>query len=611
MQYDAIGSLRGRLRARSAALRAALGIALLAAVSAPVAAQDSVAAALSRGDSAWTAGDRQRARAAYQQVVDADSAAAPRAIFRLATLLAWANDYPRSLALFRRYNRIEPEDAAGRIALARTLAWASRYGESVALYDSIVAADSTARDAVLGGAQALAWASKLGESMRRYERWLASHPDDIEARLALAQTMAWDGRLDEADALYRRLASTGAGAAADKGIARIAAWRGDLAHSEELWRGLTERYPADAEAWTGLAQVLRWRGDPRAARRALGSALAADPRDGDARSQLAWVNAELASAVEPSIVSSFDRDRNYSTLMMVRGTIAPALDGLQVIASRRDATLGERYSTATLARGSATSVRLAASQPVGGRLTIRGEAGVTRLARQSDDAGTAAGDGRTVMMGAWAARATVRAARALGIGVAASRMPFDETAMLIARGLAIQSVDADADLALPLRLAVSASASHASVEGGAVANDRNAFTGALRWQASHGLMLGASARTQGYRADGRSDAYFSPARFTLLELTTSLTTGRELGWWGTIEGGAGPQTLLFHSIAPGERGVVSRKTAERIAIGAGYRFAPGLEIGISAGAANAASPTAVGVADYRAYVLGIRARVPL
>jgi tetratricopeptide (TPR) repeat protein len=590
----------------------ALGVALSIAAAGQLRAQDAAALALDRGDSAWAAGDRALARDSYQRVVDADSASSPRAVFRLATLLAWANEFPRSLALYRFYNRLESRDHGGRVALARTLAWAGRYDESVALYDSVVAGDSSARDAVLGGAQALAWESKYAESMRRLGRWMASHPDDIEARLAFAQTLAWDGRLREAEAMYVRLAGEGAGIGAEKGLARVVAWDGDLERSESLWRGLAARVPSDPEVWTGLAQVLRWRGHLRAARIALGSALAADPQDRDARAQLRSVDAELASAIEPSVVSSFDRDENYSTLLTVGATIAPLLDGrLMLTASRRDASLGDSHGGATLARGSATGLRVTASQPFGDRLTVRAEAGATRLAEQSPGAGAPAGARRAVTIGSWSARATGRPWRALALGVAASRTALDETASLIARGMAIQSVDGDADVALPLRLSVSASVSHASVQGGSVANDRDAFTGAVRWQARRQLFVGAGARTMGYRADGRPDAYFSPARFALIELTTGWTLGRELGWWGTLDGGVGPQAIRFHSAAAGEPGVVSRKLAERVSLGAGYRFAPGLEIGISAGAANVASSTAVGVADYRAYVLGVRGRVTL
>ena len=585
---------------------------LLALAAGALSAQDRSAAALARGDSAWDAGNHALARQSYQQVIDADSARAARAVYRLATLNAWSNDLPSALALFQFYRKIEPRDDAGPVAMARTLAWASRFDESIALYDSVVARDSTARDAVLGAAQALAWASRLAESIGRYRRWTRSHSDDVEARLALAQALAWDGRLGESEAMYAKLSNDGAGASADKGMARVAAWRGDLDRSEEMWRALATRFPGDAEVWTGLAQVLRWSGHAAAARDALGRALVADPRYGDARNQLPWVAAELASALEPSVVTAFDRDRNYSTLAAVSASVTPPFDGrIVVTASRREASLGERYGGATLARGSATGLRVAATQLLDRGVTLRGALGATRLAPRAGDVPFAAAPGRTVMIASWAARASVHPWRTLGIGIGASRDPFDETATLIARGLAIQSIDGDAELALPGRLAVAAGASHADVDGGSVANARNAFTGSGRWRARRGLVVGVGARTFGYRANGRPDAYFSPARFTLVEFTTAWSLGHELGWWGTIDGGAGPQAIRFHSTDPGVRGDASRKLAERVAISAGFRFAPGFEAGISAGVANVASPTAIGVADYRAYTIGIRGRMRL
>lgn len=138
----------------------------------------------------------------------------------------------------------------------------------------------------------------------------AGHPGDAEAELGLARTLAWAGRLDEAEARYREIAARGPSPDAQKGVARMAAWRGDLVRSERLWRHLSARYPQDPEAWTGLAQVLRWAGRPALAEDALRTALAAEPSYGDARVQLRWVGAELASSAEPTAVVVEDSDRN-------------------------------------------------------------------------------------------------------------------------------------------------------------------------------------------------------------------------------------------------------------------------------------------------------------
>ena len=533
---------------------------------------------LARGDSAWAAGEPSVAVGAYRAFVAADSTAAPRAVFRLATLLARARTFPEAARLFRLYRTLAPRDAEGPIGLARTLAWSGRLDESIALFDTVVAADSSARDAVLGGAQALAWASRRNEAIGRYERWLAAHPSDREAEM---------------------------------GLARVSAWNGDLRRSERLWRDLTTRFPNDADAWTGLAQVVRWRGDPAGARRALQAALAADSNHEEARAQLSAIGAELASAIEPSVVTSVDRDRNASAIATLTASLAPEFGGRVAIGlSRREASLAAAGGT-TLARGSATAVRAAASHDVGARWAVHAGGGATRLSPRAVDARSPSPTGRPVTIGTWNAGLRGDISRTSDFGVNVSRSAFDETAMLIAHGLAVQSFDADGRLALPARMTLTVNAERAAVEGGSVPNDRRSAGAAATWRADARLALGISARSDGYRRDGRRDGYFSPARLALLELTAACTGGAPRGWWWTAEGGLGQQTIRFQSLTPGVRGDRSGKLAERVALGAGYRFAPGVEFGASAGAANSASTAAIGVAGYRAYTAAVHGRLTL
>lgn len=560
----------------AAPLRAAL---LGVAVSARLAgAQLADSTLLARGDSAWAAGNASVAEEAYRAVVAADSAAAPRAVFRLATLLARARSFPEATRLFRLYRALSPGDVEGPIGLARTFAWSGRLDESVALFDTVVAADSSARDAVLGGAQALAWGARRSEAIRRYERWLATHPSDREAQM---------------------------------GLARVTAWDGDLRRSERLWRDLTTRFPDDADAWTGLAQVVRWRGDPAAARRVLEAALAADANHEEARAQLAAIDAELASAIEPTVITSADRDRNASVIATVTASLAPEFGGRVAIGlSRREASLGGAGGT-TLVRGSSTAVRAAASHDFGARWTVHAAAGATHLAPRAGDAQSPSPARRPLTIGTWNAGLRGDITRMSSVGVDVSRSAFDETATLIAHGLAVQSLEGSGRLALPARVTVSVNAARASVEGGSVPNDRRSGGAAATWRAASRLALGISARGEGYRRDGRRDGYFSPARLALVELTTAWTAGAPRGWWWTVEGGAGQQTIRFQSLAPGARGALSRKPAERLTLGAGYRFGRGVELGASAGAANSASAAAIGVAGYRAYTVAVRGRLTL
>jgi tetratricopeptide (TPR) repeat protein len=151
---------------------------------------------LASADQAWKAGKYDDAFDQYSAVLRRDSTSA-RAVFRVATLLGWRNDFDGSVSLFRLYVRMAPGDDDGRIGLARSLAWSGRFDQSVALCDSVLAANPGQRDAVLLAAQAIAWSGNLQRAIARYRRWLAAHGDDSEAWTALAQTWRWAGRAEE------------------------------------------------------------------------------------------------------------------------------------------------------------------------------------------------------------------------------------------------------------------------------------------------------------------------------------------------------------------------------------------------------------------------------
>src|SRR5205814_10164722 len=166
-----------------------------------------LAEVLASADQAWSAGKYDDAFDRYQAVLRRDSTAA-RAVFRVATVLAWRNDLNRSVSLFRLYARIAPGDEDGRIGLARSLAWSGRYDQSIALSDSVLAANPRQREAALLAAQAMAWSGNLQGAIGRYQRWLTTHNVDAEAWTGLAQVWRWAGRPEETrQALRRALAA--------------------------------------------------------------------------------------------------------------------------------------------------------------------------------------------------------------------------------------------------------------------------------------------------------------------------------------------------------------------------------------------------------------------
>ncbi|HEU5218114.1 MAG TPA: tetratricopeptide repeat protein, partial [Gemmatimonadales bacterium] len=237
--------------------------------------------AIRSGDSAWTAGRYPVAREAYARVLALDSVKSSRSVYRLAVLHTWDGDLKGSLPLFALYIRLEPRDEEGRLALARAYAWKGNTAAAVAIFDSILSRDHTYRDAALGGALALVWAGKYDAALARYDKWLIQNPRDIEAGLARARSLAWAGRLTQSERAYTALGKGGENLETQKGIAMVAAWRGDLGRSERIWRRLSAQAPMDAEVWVGLAQVQRWAGRSEDAKTALERALAANPSNAD------------------------------------------------------------------------------------------------------------------------------------------------------------------------------------------------------------------------------------------------------------------------------------------------------------------------------------------
>lgn len=597
-RFRAAASVRRPARVLLFAACTAFGIAPLR-----LAAQSPAAAQAVTGDSAWSAGDRKAALQAYARAVALDAQHSSRAVYRLGVLLAENDRLPEALVQLRHYVRMEPRDSEGVVTLARTLAWAGRYDESLATYEALLLRDRTYRDAALGAAQTQSWAGRSADAVQRYRAWLSSNPGDGEAELALARALSWGGDLAAAESAYAVLASRGTAMPdAEKGIARVAAWRGDLVRSERLWRAFNLRHPADPEGWTGLAQVLRWTGRPALAASALRSALAAEPGYGDARTQLRWVEADLRPAADPTVVYSNDSDRNSSTLYSAQGSVlAPWGARVLVGASAR---LAELPQGAAITRGQSYGGRIATRwAPLAGRVTFGGELGVR--ATRSERAGDAPVPSRTFLVAG--ARVGAQPWQAITLGLGVSRAPFDETAALIRSGIVTTSTDADLSIALPARLSLSAGVGHTALAGDTSRNTRLASSVALRWSPRRTASLGVAARGFGYDREAR-EGYFAPRRYQLTELNARASLGRELGWDAEIEGGLGAQR-----ITPWAAGAtVNARRAERLAGGVIYRFAPGMELGLTAGYANVAPPQAVeGETSYRAYTLALRGRLTL
>ncbi len=548
--------------------------------------------ALARADSAYQAGAYPLAQALYEGIVARESSPASIAVFRLATLRSWDNRLDEAVALYRRYIIQEPRDAEGRIALARTLAWGGHYSSSIATYDSLIASNQGTRDATLGRAQTMAWAGRLEEALASYKVWTRDHPTDREASMDYARALAWNNQMEDAEVLYTELARTG-NATATKGLARVIGWRGDLQRSERTWRQVLVTDPADPEALTGLAQVLSWQGRQSDAETALEQALRANPAYGDARTLLREVRADLRPSVTITGVGINDSDDNRSTVLMIDYVARALWNG----------SVGGRYTERSANFSAIDSRAHAVSlfgrwQPAGSSWQIRADGGVTR---HSSTFVPSTSRQRTI--GSGGLRVSGNVGRSLIVGLSGSRMPFDETALLIANGVVSSELGAEAQITLPAHFTLSGGASHARLTGGTSENSRNAFSSTLRWSNNRRWSLAVGGRQFGYDTTSFGDGYFAPRRYTLVEAGARTHVGANLGWNGDADVGLGSQNIGLFGSKAGSR------LAERAALTLGYRFDPAREVSASGGYANVAAPGQSSGSEYKWYTFSLRARL--
>ncbi|GAC1647141.1 MAG: hypothetical protein NVS4B3_00720 [Gemmatimonadaceae bacterium] len=468
-------------------------------------------------------------------------------------------------------------------------AWdAGRHAEARRGYAAVVALDTTAvLRAVFRLAKLHAWAGHYEEALTLYAAYRRLAPDDSDGRIGVAQTLSWAGRFVEAERAYADLADLNPPESV-KGRARLAAWRGDIALSEALWREATERFPDDAEGWVGLARALSARGRPVQADKALGRALDAQPEDVEARNLRELLAPELRANVEPMVTWAEDSDDNRATAFATTATLPP-LDvvRVRVLASQRAAQTG-RATGASTSGGVAVRFRPTATTD------LHASIGASQLRARVQ---TRAVPSRAVATGGLhvVVRATPRAA----IGGGISRDVVDETAPLIAAGIVSTSANVEGKVVLPPGVMTAFTVEHSALQG-ATPNRRWSAAAAVRQRARLGLTVGLASRAFGFEKK-TTDGYFAPHRFVLIEATVHGAWGDGRGWFTDTEGGVGRQTIDL-----GAGGVA--RGAMRLALSAGYRTARGRELVARWAYANAAGGVAVAdAAGYEARLLTLRA----
>ena len=152
-----------------------------------------LAAQEAQGDSAWSRGRYDEARAAYERVLAKDPNAAV-ANLRIGVMLSWRGRLDSAMTYIARARAADPSDVETRLVQARVLSWKKRYDAALALYDSVLADHPDVRDALFGKAQVSAWRGLLAAAEEEYRAILARDPRDADALVGLGYVYHWQGK---------------------------------------------------------------------------------------------------------------------------------------------------------------------------------------------------------------------------------------------------------------------------------------------------------------------------------------------------------------------------------------------------------------------------------
>ena len=516
------------------------GVALLAFLVLGVSAPRRLAAQTEEADGYWAAGDYRSARTAYELVLISDLANV-RANLRLGILLSWDSKLDSSLVMLRRARAEDPADVDLELAEARVLSWAGRTDAAVAHYDSVIARAPGTRDAWLGKALTLGWAGRYDEADAAYVHWLTVVPSDEEALV---------------------------------GRARLRAWQGDLGSARALYGESLALQPGSAAALAGLAQVDRWDGHERAALARADSALKLSPNDRDARQ----LQRELRAALRPQLQFTFGwgLDSDGNTTFWETATASQSIaDGVTL-----NGSVGLLQASDPFTRGGRTLGELGISWSRG-KFGVGAGLGVRQL---SPEAGTSRSSATARASISW------RPSPRIGVGIGYGRVPFDETAGLIARDLDVQSLEANADVKAARHLAVSLGVGAGWLNDG---NGRQSFLAAATWSFARYFFAGPYYRRLEY--DQAGIGYFAPHPYQLAELRGG--ANRAWGDWGArLTGGLGTQTI----------GAGASQSAWHTDLRLTRRLRVVDEIALFGGITNAASASTTGAFKYKTAGLSVR-----
>ncbi|HZD04502.1 MAG TPA: tetratricopeptide repeat protein [Longimicrobiales bacterium] len=562
-----------------------------------------------KADTAWLAGDTDRAFDLYRRRL----AAFPteeRTLHRLALLYAWREDYDHSLELFDHLLELDPLNREARVDRTRVLAWQGDARGALAALDRILDEDPTYRPALEARARFLSWGGEFEESLSTYDRLLAlapgdptvrtaraaaltmasryeaseavydsiltRDPGDIEARLGRARVMTYTDRLDQARDEYGEVLRQDPGnLEAMQGRARALTWDGRSRAGEEAWREALAADPDNTATLVGLAQTLRWQGRNGAAMEVLQRARRSAPTNGDVREQLRWVEAILSPRLAPSLVLEEDSDHNRMLTTNVQASWYPAPRfGLRADAYQRDL---EQRALERRALGLHLTGNLELGP--GWRLS----AGVGGSENDRD-----VGQGEDDQVVSWSGALETPGRYPWVLRMAASRSALDATALMAERGVVKDEATVSTRWTSPGGWRLDASLGRAWMEGTA-SNRRNQASLGLSKRLGQSWNVGARGRAFGYRRD-LTDGYFDPDFYGIAELV-GLFQWEPAHWSVRLEAAPGVQQVTTDGDPAG-----AFRASARLA----WRLRPGRELSVSGGYSSTGLQSfSTGASDYR------------
>jgi tetratricopeptide (TPR) repeat protein len=234
--------------------RARAGAAFLL-VSFLAAGASSALAGIAEADSAFDAGDHERALFLYDECLREDPLNL-HALVRSARLLSWQKKFEEALARYDRALSVAPSDRSIELERARVLSWAHRFSEAEAAFRKLLQGDPEDREARLGLARTLSWSGRQPEARSEYETLLARRPADPEALVGVGQTYAWSGEPTRARDYYEKaLAAEPGMKEARLGLAYLDLSAGDRRSAASRAEQLARDFPRDPEVNDLLAEI--------------------------------------------------------------------------------------------------------------------------------------------------------------------------------------------------------------------------------------------------------------------------------------------------------------------------------------------------------------------